>query len=410
MTTVIMASLLLDGTGSEPIENPVLVIEDGRLTAVGTKDQVPVPPDAKRIDLTDKVLLPGLIDAHVHLEGWRDSNSWAQKILVPVALVALRAVGDARKMLYAGFTSARCAGGSASIFLKQAIDEGSIEGPKLKTAGRALCLTGGIPDEWELPIECMQAASELGQGWGELVDGPDEIRKAVRRRRREGADLVKCFSTGAILSKNNPLGSAGYSPAELEALVYEAHRQGMKVACHAIDTQGIRDAVVAGVDTIEHCSLPDDECIELMVEKGTCLVPTFSVSKKVLQNSDGSLPEQAIQRAQTVGAAQQKAFRKAYQAGVKIVCGSDCTATPPLHLFGENAFELLYMVDAGMTPMDAIVAATSTAAQAIGMDDTGLIAVGKCADLIAVDQNPLENMETLLDVSFVMQQGKVVKH
>ena len=410
MTTVVMGKLLIDGVGSEPMADPVLVIEGGRLTAVGTRGQVSVPPAAACIDLGDQVLLPGLIDAHVHMEGWRDLNDWTETILTPVALAALRAVEDARKLLEAGFTSARCVGGAASVFLKKAIDEGAIPGPRLKTAGRALCLTSGIADSWELPVECMQAAGKLGQGWGELVDGPDEIRRAVRLRRREGADLVKFFATGAILSKHNPMRSAGYSPAEIEALVTEAHRQGLKVACHAISTQGIRDAVVGGVDTIEHGSLVDDESIELMVQKGIYLVPTFSVIKKILENHDGSMAEHALQRAQELETARQKAFKKAYRAGVKIACGTDCTGEKPLHPFGENAYELLYMVESGMTPMDAIVAATGHAALAIGMDDAGILAVGNSADLIAVDENPLEKMDTLLDVIFVMQQGNVIKN
>jgi len=408
MTTVVEGKLLIDGTNSKPIANPVLVINKGQLTAVGVKGQIPLPQDATLIDLTDKVLLPGLIDAHVHLEGWRDVNDWTRMILTPVALAALRAVDDARKLLEAGFTSVRCVGGPASIFLKKAIEEGAIPGPRIKAAGRALCLTSGVADPWALPIDCTLAAGRLGQGWGELVDGPDEIRKAVRLRRREGADLIKFFSSGAVLSKDNPTRSAGYSTDEIEALVHEAHRQGLKVSCHAISTQGIRDAVVGGVDTIEHGAFLDDECIELMVQKGVYLVPTFSIMNKILENSEGKMPEHALQRAQETGEAQRKAFKKAYQAGVKIASGSDCSGDKNLFPFGENAFELLCMAEAGMTPMDAIIAATGNAAKAIGMEDAGTISVGKSADLIAVDENPLDNMDTLMNVSFVMQQGKLI--
>jgi imidazolonepropionase-like amidohydrolase len=232
----------------------------------------------------------------------------------------------------------------------------------------------------------------------------------VRLRRREGADLVKFFATGAVISKNNPMRAAGYSPAEIEALVSEAHRQGLKVACHAISTQGIRDAVAGGVDTIEHGSLIDNESIEMMVQKGIYLVPTFSVVKKMLENPDGSLSQQSVQRMQELETARQKAFEMAYRAGVKIACGTDCTGEKPLHPFGENAYELLYMVESGMTPMDAIVAATGHAAQAIGIPDTGVLVAGNRADLIAVDENPLEKMDTLLDVAFVMQQGNVIKN
>lgn len=410
MKTVIYGKILIDGTGGEPLERPAVLIEDNVIRQVNVRDQIDIPTDAELLDLSEKVLLPGLIDVHVHLDGWRDWTDWSETVMTPVPLAALRAAGDVRKLLMAGFTSVRCAGSSAGLFLKKAVQEGVVPGPTIKAAGRALSMTGGIPDAWRVPLDSYKAASQLGMGWGEIVDGPDAIREAVRRRRREGADLIKCFASGGILSRDIPADSPAFTRQEMEALVEEAHRLGLFVACHAHHAQGIRNAVQAGVDSIEHGTFLDDECIELMVKKGTCLSPTFSVLNKVCADTSGRIPESNRQQAQKAKEYQSTAFIKAYRAGVKIVCGSDCTGKKPLNQFGENAQELLRMAEAGMAPMDVIVAATSIAARAIGLEDAGVISEGKKADIIAVDENPLKMMETLLQVPFVMQGGKTIKH
>jgi imidazolonepropionase-like amidohydrolase len=410
VTTVIKGKLLIDGTGGKPVSDPVITVEGDTITAVGVAGQARVDRGASVVDLSEMTLLPGLVDAHIHLEGWRsmDLMEW---MTTPVAVSVLRATVDARRLLEAGFTAVRCLGGSASVYLKQAIEEGAVRGPHIVTSGRSFIQTSGGADPWQMPVECVQILARLGQTLADTVDGPEECRLGVRRRLREGADCIKILTTGAVHSEHNPPTRVGFTQEETDALVDEAHRLGLKVAAHAHGTAGIRTAVLAGVDTIEHGSCLDEECIELMLERDTYLVPTFAVSRRLLDPGAGGLPdsEYGLRQGREVQDIHRQSFVHAYEAGVKIACGTDFIGVPPME-HGLNALELEYLVEAGMAPMEAIVAATSGGAEAIGLGEkTGTIAAGKWADIVAVEGNPLEQITRLQQIGFVMKAGEVIK-
>jgi imidazolonepropionase-like amidohydrolase len=411
VTTVIRGKLLIDGSGSKPLKDPIIEIEGGTITAVGVAGEIQVDPNADVVDLPGMTLLPGLIDAHIHLEGWKsmDMMEW---MTTPLAVGALRAIADARRLLEAGFTAVRCLGGGASIYLRQAIEEGVVQGPRIVTSGRSFIQTGGGADPWELPVECVQVLTRLGQTLADTVDGPDDCRLGVRRRLREGADCIKILTTGAVHSEHNPPTRVGFTQEETDALVDEAHRLGMKIAAHAHGTAGILTALKAGVDTIEHGSYLDEECVELMLERATYLVPTFAVSRRNLDPEAGGLPdsEYGLRQGREIQDIHRQSFTRAYQAGVKIACGTDFIGVPPMQ-HGLNALELECLVEAGMSPMEAIVAATSSAADAIGLGEkTGSVAAGKWADIVAVEGNPLDGIGLLSDIAFVMKAGEVVKN
>lgn len=410
MTAVIKGKLLIDGTGRKPVADPVIVVEGDTISAVGVAGEIQVDRDARVTDLSGMTLLPGLIDAHIHLEGWRsmDLMDW---MTTPVAVSALRATADADRLLEAGFTAVRCLGGSASLYLKQAIEEGVVRGPRIVTSGRSFIQTSGGADPWDMPVECVQVLARLGQTLADTVDGPDECRLGVRRRLREGADCIKILTTGAVHSEHNPPTRVGFTQEETDALVDEAHRLGLKVAAHAHGTAGIRTAIVAGVDTIEHGSYLDDECIELMLERDTYLVPTLSVIRCNLDPGPDGLPdsEYGLRQGREIQDIHRQSFVRAYEAGVKIAAGTDFIGVPPMR-HGLNALELECLVHAGMAPMEAIVAATGGGAEAIGLGEkTGTVAVGKWADIVAVEGNPLEQITRLQQIGFVMKAGEVIK-
>lgn len=411
MRVAIKGKLLLDGTGADPIRNPVILVEGDTIVAAGSADDVAPDPKAQVIDLSDKTILPGLIDAHIHLVGLKSmEDSITELIRTPPALGALRTTVEARRLLQAGFTSVRTVGGPVSIYLKQAIEEGVVSGPRIMASGRSFIQTSGGGDPWDIPLECMGTASSLGRGLAETVDGPMECRKGVRRRLREGADLIKILTTGAVFSKENPPTRVGFTQAEIDALVDEAHRLGLKVAAHAHGTDGIRSALLAGVDSIEHGTYLDDECIDLMLEQGTYLVPTFAIFRRMKESMGEQVPDYAMRQGMEVHKAHERNFLKAYRAGAKIGCGTDFVGPPPIE-HGPNALELVYLVEVGMAPMDVIVSATAGNADLLALGEkTGTIATGKWADIIAADGNPLDDMRTLLDVPFVMKGGEVVKH
>jgi imidazolonepropionase-like amidohydrolase len=276
-------------------------------------------------------------------------------------------------------------------------------------SGRSFVQTS-LAGPWDIPLELMEIASHLGRGLSEIVDGPLECRKGVRRRLREGADLIKFETTGAVFSKENPPTQVGFTQEETNALVDEAHRLGLKVAVHAHGTEGIRSALVGGVDSIEHGTYLDDECVDLMLERGTYLVPTFAIYRRVLDSTGKQMPEYVMRQGREAHAAHTRSFLKAYRAGVRIGCGTDFGGPPPME-HGPNALELVYLVEAGMAPMDVIVSATGRNSDLLALgEETGTITAGKWADIIAVDGNPLDDMQTVLNVPFVMKGGEVIKH
>ncbi|MGE5279072.1 MAG: amidohydrolase family protein [Acidobacteriota bacterium] len=396
----VKAARLIDGRSDRPIAPAVVLIENDRIVAAGSG--VAIPSGARVIDLGSATILPGLIDMHDHLT-LVPENLGYQGLAVSVPRETLHGASNAARTLRAGFTAARNvgAGGFSDVALRDAIDAGEIPGPRLLVSGPALGITGGHCDNNLLPSEFH--FREAG-----VADGPWEARAKVREVVKYGADLIKICASGGVLSKGDQPGTAQYSPEEMKALVEEAHRLGRKVAAHAHGTQSIKEAIAAGVDSVEHASLIDDEGIRMAREHGTFLVMDIYNDDYILQQGAkvGMLPE-SIEKEKQLGRLQRENFRKAVQAGVKMAFGTDGGVYP----HGDNAKQFAYMVRYGMTPMQAIQAATANAAELAGWKDRiGSVEAGKLADLIAVSGDPLADVRALESVGFVMKGGAVVKN
>jgi imidazolonepropionase-like amidohydrolase len=399
-TVVVKASRMIDGKSDKPITNAVIVIQGEKVLQVGSG--IAVPSGAQIIDLGNATLLPGLIDCHDHLT-FNPQDAGYGSLGITVPRQTLTGVVNARKTLEAGFTSVRnvAASGYTDVALRDAINAGDIPGPRLMVSGPPLGITGGHCDNNLLPYEFHYKDEGV-------ADGPWEARAKVRETIKYGADLIKICASGGVLSKGDQPGTAQYTPEEMKAIVEEAHRLGRKVAAHAHGTQSIKEAIVAGVDSIEHASLIDDEGIRLAREHNTVLVMDIYNDDFILQQGAkvGMLPE-SIEKEKKIGQLQRDNFVKAVHAGVTMAFGTDGGVYP----HGDNAKQFHYMVKYGMTPMQAILAATKTASVLIGWQDkVGTIEAGKFADIIAVRKDPLVNIEALENVDFVMKGGEVIKN
>jgi imidazolonepropionase-like amidohydrolase len=394
--TIVRSARMLDVVKGEMVSPAVIVVANGKIQSVGGAN---LPANARTIDLGDLTLLPGLIDAHTHLTA-DISGDWVTRSVRELpADAALRGAMNARKTLLAGFTTVRDVGASgfADISLMKAIDAGFVEGPRMIPSAHAIGITGGHCDEtgWAPGV------LELGPKNG-VADGVDEAIKAVRYQVKHGAKVIKVCATAGVLSFDATLGAQQLSDTELQAIVQEASRHGLKVAAHAHGTEGIIAAVKAGVASIEHGSILSDEAIELMKRRGTYLVPTAYLLSTF--QFDSMPPPIAAKARQGIPLAQDS-HRRAIRAGVKIAFGTDAAVYP----HGDNAHEFAVYVGYGMKPADAIRTATVNAADLLGVTDRAVIASGKLADLIAVRGNPLENVKTLQQVLWVMKGGVVVK-
>ncbi len=393
---VVRAARMVDVTRGQLVAPAVVVISGDKIRSVGAAD---VPAGARTIDLGDLTLLPGLIDAHTHLTA-DISGDWVTRSVRELpADAALRGARNARVTLLAGFTTVRDvgAGGFADISLMNAINDGMVIGPRMIPAAHAIGITGGHCDEtgWAPGV------NELS--WKEgVADGVDEVVKAARYQIKHGAKVIKVCATAGVLSFDATLGAQQLSDEELRAIVQEANRHGLKVAAHAHGTEGIKAAVRAGVASIEHGSMLDDEAIGLMKRNGTYLVPTAYLLSTFHFDS---MPPAIAAKARQVIPLAQESHRRAIRAGVKIALGTDAAVYP----HGDNARELATYVDYGMRPADALRAATVNAADLLGVTDRAVIAAGKLADLIAVRGNPLEDVKTVQQVLWVMKGGVVVK-
>lgn len=402
--TALKGGTLIDGTGNAPLSNAVIVIKGERIETVGGLDATTFPEDAKIIDTDGKTIMPGLIDAHLHLAGIRSMNPLIY-LSEPTALRGMRMVMDAWKLLDSGFTTIRDCGNSKnlSLHLKKVIDDGSIIGPRIVACGAIICQTGGHGDLAHfLPIDWVKQ-----RGIGRFADGVEECRKAAREQLREGADFLKLCSSGGVLSEKDLPTSCQYTVEEISAVVEEAHNAGVKTASHAHANRGIRNALLAGVDTIEHGFYLDDEIIETMFKQGTLYIPTLTIMDVIAtKGPEAGVPAFAVNKAKEHYEAHLKSFERACQTDVKIGCGTDYNGSP-ITPMGDNAIELELQVKAGRAPMDVIVSATKFNAEALGLgDNLGTIESGKLADLIVVNGDPLSDITVLRDKANIVRVFK----
>lgn len=405
---VIHAGHLIDGVTKIERQRVSILIHDERITGV-QEGFVAGPAGAQVIDMAEKTVLPGLIDCHDHItSSWHDGDPIRVAVTRTDEDDAIEATVSARNTLLAGFTSIRDVGASTSVIiaLKRAVNAGVIDGPRMWVSGRPLGPTGGHND----PANGLDPGLEH-PGWTDpLIDSPEAARRAVRRLRREGADLIKIMPSGGVMSIGDNPSLQLMQDDEIKAVIDTAHSLGMKVAAHAHGKQAIDHTIALGVDFIEHGSYADQGSYALFKSHGTYLVPTMLVAEKVYERAK-THPEQlnpsTAEKALTIAPLIQKNVHDAYKAGVKIAFGTD---TFGLSKHGENAQEFAIMVRAGVTPMDAIWAATHNAADLIGdAADIGSVAPGHYADIIAVDGDPLANIAVLEHVTFVMKGGHIVK-
>jgi imidazolonepropionase-like amidohydrolase len=397
---------MLDVDKGELVEPGDLLIEDEHIAGVAPSV---VPADAVVIDLGDLTLLPGLMDMEVNLLlGGPDHRSPLNAVQDDPAVRTLRAVANARRTLGAGFTTVRnlglfvqTGGLLLDVALQKAIDLRWIDGPRVVPAGHAITPTGGHLDPTMFQAfapRIMPLSVEEG-----IADGVSEVRRAVRYQIKHGAQLIKVCASGGVMSHTGPAGAQQYSDEELRTIADEAHRAGLRVAAHAHGDDGIRAAIEAGIDCIEHGSLMSDETLDLMIERGTFLVPTTYLADGM--DVSHAAPELQAKAAEVFPRAKET-IRKAVERGARIACGTDAPAIP----HGKNAKELLALVDRGMTPLQAIRAATTVAAELIDADDRGRLEAGLLADVIAVPGDPLADIGVTEDVRFVMKGGQVYRH
>ncbi len=401
-TVAITAARMIDVVAGRTVDNPVVIATDGRITAVGRAGAVAIPANARRIDLPGKTILPGFIDMHVHLDSNPRYGGYTN-LQFTDAFWAVQGVANARAMLDAGFTTVRNVGSEnyADVAYKQAIDEGLMVGPRIVPAAHSLGATGGHCDQTYLP----PSYKSVGVA---VADGPQALRTRVREQRKYGAEVIKICATGGVFSRNTEPGQQQLSEEEMRAIADEAHQWGLKVAAHAHGAAGIKAAIRAGIDTIEHASLVDDEGIRLAVARKQPVWFSMDIFNTDYTQSDGKkngVLEANLKKDRDIALLQRQNFRRAHAAGVKMVFGSDAGVMP----HGTAGGQFATMVQWGMTPMQAIQAATTEAAQALGRtQDVGAIAVGRYADIVAVDGDPLADIRELADVDVVIKGGTQV--
>ncbi|MEN7547689.1 amidohydrolase family protein [Rapidithrix thailandica] len=401
--TYIHCGQLITGIHEKPLPEMTLVINGNTIEQVA-KGFVQTGEQDRLIDLSEKTVMPGLMDMHVHLESETSPKRYEENFRFNEADIAFRSATYAKKTLMAGFTTVRDLGGTGvNIALRKAIEDGWAEGPRVFTSGKSIATTGGHADPTNGVKKALMGDPGPAEG---VVNSPEDAKKAVRQRYKNGADLIKITATGGVLSVAKDGQGPQFQMDELEAIIETARDYGMSTAAHAHGTEGMKRAVLAGITSIEHGTMMTEEVMDLMIEKGTYYVPTISAGKFVAEKAEimGYYPALVVPKAKTIGPQIQKTFGKAYQKGVKIAFGTDAGVFP----HGQNGKEFGYMVEAGMPPMKAIQSATIEAAKLLRVEEwLGSIEEGKLADIIAVDENPLEDIHTMERVSFVMKNGKV---
>lgn len=405
-TVVVTADHMVDVLGAKEVDRPVIVITDGRISAVSSGGAMPagIPADAKHIDLPGKTILPGLIDMHVHLDADATIGGY-RGLAYTDTFWTVVGVANAKKMLDAGFTTVRNVGSGNynDVAIKEGIEGGYVPGPRIVPATYLIGAVGGHcdPSEGLPPSFSVVPAPAIGTG-------PEDMRRIVRTLHKYGAEVIKICATGGVLSKTDVAGAQQLSYEEMKAIADEAHMLGLKVAAHAHGTAGINDALRAGVDTIEHASLADAESFKLAKEHGAWFDMDIYDDDYILsEGAKNGLHEESLAKERAIGRKQRETFRAAHAAGVKMLFGTDNGAVFPA---GQNALQFAKMVEWGMTPMEAIQAATKSAAEALDRTgDVGAIAVGRYGDIVAVDQDPLKDIRTLEHVAVVIKGGEVMK-
>lgn len=404
----ILYGTIIDATGSAPIEQGMIVVDGSELEYVGPfcKDY-PLPPDAKVMDMTGMWLMPGMVEAHSHLAGYGSGNTldW---IITPQTIKVCQAVKDLKSLLDAGFTSVRDMGGYGCE-LRRAMDKGLIQGPRIFSANACISQTAGHSDIW---TDFDQEFIEKNDPGHVLADGADECRRVARHQFRKGADFIKIMTTGGIMDTATKPNLSHYSLEEIKVFVEEAERQGTYVSTHAENNDGVYYAVLGGVKSIEHGYMTDDRTLDLMVKNKCFQIPTLSVMTNMLATSDTLQPHVRDKIKYVMEHAYESVYR-AYKAGIPLAAGCDFLSCPDWCEYGQNGQELGELVKVGLSPMEAIIAATKNGADTILMGDKlGTLEQGKLADVIAVDQNPLEAIDCLKGpehIRMVMKEGRVVK-
>lgn len=404
--TLIHCGSLIDGVSAQPKKQMTIIVEKNKITAVQNGYTTPQSSD-QVVDLKAKTVMPGLIDMHVHIEGETSRDQIQKRMSQSSADIAYEAQKNALTTLMAGFTTVRDMGGSGvNISLRNAINKGIVSGPRIFTAGKTIATTGGHGD----PTNGWRPDVSFPENFDDgVVDSPEEAKRAVRQRYKDGSDWIKITATGGVLSIAKNGKAPQFMQDEADAIVNTANDYGFRVAAHAHGAEGMKRALRAGVTTIEHGTFMDDEAIELFKKSGAYLVPTIIAGKSTADSAKipGYYHPLVTAKALETGQYIQATFAKAYKAGVKIAFGTDAG----VFKHGLNAKEFQYMTEAGMPVMEAIQSATIVAATVLDMKpELGSIEVGKLADIIATEGDPLSNVATLMMVTFVMKDGKIYKN
>jgi imidazolonepropionase-like amidohydrolase len=403
--TLIHCGSLIDGKNKEQLQQVTVIVEANKIISVDKGFAAPGQND-KLIDLSKKTVMPGLIDMHVHLESETSKDALLKRFTLNDADIAFQSTVYAKRTLLAGFTTVRdCGGTGVNISLRNAINAGTVVGPRVLTAGKSIASTGGHADPtngWRKDI-----MGDPGPKEG-VINSPEDARKAVRQRYKDGADFIKITATGGVLSIAKDGSGPQFTLEEVKAIVETAKDYGMITAAHAHGAEGMKRAVLAGITTIEHGTLMTEEVMDLMKQKGTYHVPTIIAGRSAAEYAKipGYYHPLVVPKALEIGSKIQENFGKSYRRGVKIAFGTDAGVFP----HGDNAKEFGYMVEGGMPAIEALLSAMQVNANILGMGDkVGSIEKGKLADIVAVDEDPTKNIATMIKVTFVMKDGVVYK-
>lgn len=404
---------LIDGTGAQPVDNTIVLIEDSTIKAVG--HEVRIPEDAEVIDAAGKTVMPGLIDSHVHISG-RKSDAFQERITRPAELGLIKSIQDCQDMLASGFTMTKCCGGTHAVHLKKAVAEGTLTGlPRILASGYILSQTFGHGDIHFLPIECVDARTTRHASASLICDGVPECVKATRYALRFGADFIKVMTTGGVLSERDLPNDVQFNPDEIKAIVETAAQVGKFVTTHCQNSTGSKNSILGGIKTIDHANETSDEIIELALEHGTVFVSTLAIAHQIVEHGEeAGMPSWGVEKAKIEWEIMCESIGRIKSAGAPVAAGTDFSGSP-LMKFGQNAMELELLIEfSGFTPMEAITAATRHGAMACFMEDrTGVIEPGKLADIIVVDGDPLADVKILQEeknIRAVILEGNIEKN